>query len=83
MYIPDDVWKYIKSYMFKTPEMKKYDDFTLLYNYSVKLTKTIKFSHEPMEQMIYDMWSFNKKINFIQNYLLKDHHKLILDGLRN
>ena len=63
--------------------MKEYDDFTLLYNYSVKLTKTIKFSHEPTEQMIYDMWSFNKKINFIQNYLLKDHHKLILDGLRS
>ena len=83
MYLPDDVWNYIKTYMFKTEEMKKYDDFTLLYNYSVKLTETIKFSHEPMEQMMYDMWSFNKKINFIQNYLLKDHHQLILDGLRN
>ena len=38
MYIPNDVWLNIKSYMFKTPEMKKYDDFTLLYKYSVKLT---------------------------------------------
>lgn len=83
MYLPDDVWNYIKTYMFKTPEMKKYDDFTLLYKYSVKLAKTIKFSHEPMEQVMYDMWSFNKKINFIQNYLIKDYHKLILDGLRN
>ena len=83
MYIPDDVWNYIKSYMFKTPEMKKYDDFTLLYNYSVKLAKTITFSREPMEQMMYDTWSFNKKINFIQNYLLKDQYNIILDGLHN
>ena len=83
VYIPDELWFQIKKYMFKTEEMKNYEDFTLLYKYSVKLAKTIKFSHEPMEQMMYDMWSFNKKINFIQNYLLKGHHKLILDGLRN
>ena len=83
VYIPDDLWFQIKKYMFKTQEMKNYDDFTLLYKYSVKLTETIKFSDEPMEQMIYDMWSFNKKINFIQNYLIKGHHQLILDGLRS
>lgn len=83
VYIPDELWFQIKKYMFKTEEMKKYEDFTLLYKYSVKLAKTIKFSDEPMEQMIYDMWSFNKKINFIQNYLLKGQHKIILDGLHN
>ena len=83
MYIPDDIWNYIKTYMFKTPEMKKYDDFTLLYNHSVKLAKKITFPKEPMEQMMYDMWSFNKKINFIQNYLLKNQYQIILNGLRN
>tara|TARA_B100000674_G_C37581043_1_gene796337 strand:- start:249 stop:503 length:255 start_codon:yes stop_codon:yes gene_type:complete len=83
IYIPDDIWNYIKTYIFKTEEMKKYDDFTLLYNYSVKLVKTITFAGEPMEQMMFDMWSFNKKISFIQNFLLKDQHKIILDGLHN
>ena len=82
MYIPNDVWLNIKSYMFKTPEMKKYDDFTLLYKYSVKLTETIKFSNEPMEQMLYDMWSFNKKLTYTK-LSYKGHHKLILDGLRS
>lgn len=83
VYIPHDLWFQIKKYMFKTQEMKNYEDFTLLYKYSVKLAETITFPHEPMEQMMYDMWSFNKKINFIQNYLLKDQHKIILDGLHN
>ena len=83
MYIPDDVWNYIKTYIFKTEEMRKYDDFRLLYDYSVKLAKTITFSREPLEQMMYNTWSFNKKMTFIQNYLLKDQHKIILNGLRS
>jgi len=60
--------------MFKTREMKKYDDFTLLYNHSVKLAENMSIPGE--EKMMYGMWSFNKKINCIQNYLLKTNINL-------
>ena len=56
MYIPNDIWIYIKSFMFKTPEMKNYDNFIESFNYKINDINNIQFTNEPYSQMMYDSW---------------------------
>ena len=69
MYIPDDIWLYIKSFMFKTPEMKKFDIFITDLDYKIKIINNIRFENEPYEQMMYNSWSFAEKFMFLRHYL--------------
>lgn len=69
MYIPNDVWIYIKSFMFKTLEMKKFDIFIKDLDYKMNVINNIKFHNEPYEQMLYNSWSFSEKYMFLRNYL--------------
>ena len=68
MYIPNDVWTYIKSFVFKTPEMKKYDNFIESFNHKIDDINNIQFPNEPYEQMMYNSWSFAEKFMFLHNY---------------
>ena len=68
MYIPNDVWIYIKSFMFKTPEMRNYDNFIESFNYKINDINNIQFTNEPYSQMMYDSWSFSEKFMFLRNY---------------
>ena len=69
MYIPNDIWIYIKSFIFKTSEMKKFDIFIQDLNYKMNIINNIRFENEPYEQMMYDSWSFSEKYMFLRNYL--------------
>ena len=68
MYIPDDIWREIKKFMFKTPEMKKYDIFIQNFNKKINRINGVIFKNEPYEQMMYNSWSFAAKYMFIHNY---------------
>ena len=69
MYIPDDIWREIKKFMFKTPEMKKYDIFIQNFNKKINRINGVIFKNEPYEQMMYNSWSFAEKFMFLRNYL--------------
>ena len=66
MFFPTDVWIEIKKYLFKTHEMKEYDKFVIYFNKWSKFINNLKFKYEPYEQMLYDNWSFSKKILFVK-----------------
>ena len=68
MYIPDDIWREIKKFMFKTPEMKKYDIFIKNFKNKINRINSVIFKNEPYEQMMYNSWSFAAKYMFIHNY---------------
>lgn len=68
MYIPDDIWREIKKFMFKTPEMKKYDIFINHFKFKINIINNLKFPNEPYEQMMYNSWSFAAKYMFIKQY---------------
>ena len=68
MYIPDDIWREIKKFMFKTPEMKKYDIFIQNFKNKINRINSVIFKNEPYEQMMYNSWSFAAKYMFIHNY---------------
>tara|TARA_Y100000816_G_C25583823_1_gene313822 strand:- start:172 stop:390 length:219 start_codon:yes stop_codon:yes gene_type:complete len=68
MYIPNDIWQIIKTFMFKTPEMKQYDIFIENFNEKISAINNIHFPNEPYEQMMYNSWSFAERYMFIYNY---------------
>lgn len=68
MYIPDDIWIEIKKFMFKTPEMKKFDIFIQNFKNKINRINSVIFKNEPYEQMMYNSWSFAAKYMFIHNY---------------
>ena len=69
MYLPNGGYLYIKSFLFKTPEMKLYDKLVsdlIIYKNKNELT----FPGEPYERFLYERWSLLKKLNFIDHFLL-------------
>jgi len=69
MYIPDDVWNYIKTFMFKTEEMKTYDLFVLIFIQTVKKIIRVTGKINNPEDWIFNGWNFKKQICFIDKYL--------------
>lgn len=69
-YLPKGVWLHIKSFLFKTHEMKQYDKLVKDFDYLCKVKNELKFPGEPYERFLYERWSLIKKLNFIDNFLL-------------
>ena len=72
MYIPNDIWIYIKSYMFKTKHMKKYDNVMKEIIQMKKKADNMVFNCT-YSQRLYNSWSICKKIKFINNFLFKKY----------
>ena len=43
MYLPNGVWLHIKSFLFKTPEMKLYDKLVSDFDYLCKIKNELTF----------------------------------------
>ncbi len=69
MYIPDDIWNYLKTFIFKTKEMKKYDVFISDLESKIKNIQTIQGRgvNSP-EDWMFIHWSLKKQICFIDQY---------------
>ena len=63
MYIPDEIWKNIKSYIFKTEEMKKYDE-VIIEIIKIKNRGERMIWHEK-DQLWYDSWPVYMKMKYI------------------
>ncbi len=70
MYLPNGVWLHIKSFLFKTPEMKLYDKLVSDFDYLCKIKNELTFPGEPYERFLYERWSLLKKLHFIDHFLL-------------
>ena len=71
MYIPDEIWKNIKTYIFKTKEMKKYDE-VIIEIIKIKNRGERIIWHEK-DQLWYDGWPVYKKIKYI-NKLIRNKY---------
>ena len=66
MYIPDDIWSVIKSFLFKTEEMKVYDNALKEMNELFSNTEKIYFINS-CEAWLFQNWNMQKKIKYINN----------------
>ena len=71
MYIPDEIWKNIKSYIFKTEEMKKYDE-VIIEIIKIKNRGERMIWHEK-DQLWYNGWPVYMKIKYI-NKLIRNKY---------
>ena len=71
MYIPNDIWIYIKSYMFKTKHMKNYDNVMKEFIEMKRRAESLVF--HSYDQFLYDSWPICKKIKFVNNFLYKEY----------
>ena len=72
MHFPEEIWREIKRFIFKTKEMKKYESFIETFNYMNKITQDIIFGENNIytyEDYLFQSWSFKKKILFIEGTL--------------
>lgn len=73
MYIIDDVWNHIKTFLFKTIEMKKYDTFVVHFNNIHDLSACMFLDNKTYEAYLYNTWEDTKKMSFIEKHVyLKD-----------
>ncbi len=69
MDFPEDVWWHVKTFVFKSAEMKRYDVFVTSFNDRATMVRNLEFRHDPYEQMLYDSWCFAQKFMFLTNFL--------------
>jgi hypothetical protein len=68
MWFPDDIWNYLKAFVFKTEEMKVYDIFVKHFDKIYILSKSLHFDN--YEKYIYMRWKDTKKISFIEKHYM-------------
>ena len=64
MYFPDDIWNYIKKFVFKTQEMIIYDYFVNNFEKDMTLIK-MKARFRGFERIIFNSWTITKKFRYI------------------
>jgi len=69
MYIIDDIWNHIKTFMFKTIEMKKYDVFVTHFNNIRDLSFRLFLDNKTYEAYIYNTWAYTKKMSFFEKHV--------------
>ena len=74
MYIPDDIWIYLKSFIFpiKTNEMIYYDEIMIELINMKQRAETLLIS-DIIDQKLYDTLSISEKINFVNKFIYKKY----------
>ena len=71
MYFPDDIWNYIKLFIFKSDEMINYDKILLNLkeiNSKIKYIDSKKF--KLIEDKIFNSWLISRRILFLNKIFL-------------
>jgi hypothetical protein len=64
MYFPEDIWRYIKLFTFKTTLMLEYDNFVKTFNEDVGLIN-LKERFTGFERIIFNSWKITKQFRYI------------------